>query len=193
MARLWIVVLGFTVYPFGLCSRRKGKPACEWRRSICNDGGVTSAIKLRLGTSADVDAMYALDLLCFAEPFRFEWSLMRQLACHPAAVVTVAESEKTLAGFVIANLRRRRTGVAAYIITLDVDRGYRRGGLGRRLMEDAERRCFGAGAERISLHVWTENGAAISFYEALGYGRRARVEGYYGEAGDAWVYRKGLG
>ena len=162
-------------------------------RFICNDGRVTCAIELRPGTPADVDAMYALDLLCFVEPFRFEWSLMRRLACHPGAIVTVAGPEKALAGFAIAKLRRQRTGVSAYLDTLDVHPVHRRGGLGRRLMEETERRCLGAGAGQVSLHVWTENRAAIAFYEGLEYRHRGSVAGYYGEAGDAWVYRKRLG
>lgn len=137
--------------------------------------------------------MYALDLVCFSAPFQFEWGLMRRLACDPAAVVTVAECGGELVGFAIANLRRGRNGPGAYLSTLDVAPAHRRGRLGRRLMEETERRCAEAGARRLSLHVWAENGAAIAFYEARGYARRGGLRvGYYGEAGDGWAYEKKL-
>ena len=136
--------------------------------------------------------MYALDLLCFATAFRFDLGLMRRLASDPAAVVTVAEFEAEMVGFAIANLRRGKTGLSGYLTTLDVDPAQQRGGLGRRLMEETERRCGEAGARRMNLHVWTENWAAVGFYEALGYVRRGRSARYYGEAGDAWRYGKRL-
>ncbi len=151
---------------------------------------VNSTVQLRAGTDGDVVAMYALDLLCFPEPFRFDLTLMRRLVCDPAGVAIVAEAGETLVGFVLAKPTRRR--MRAYITTLDVHPGLRRSGLGGKLMAEAERRCLEIGATRMNLHVWTENAGAIGFYEASGYLRQGRVVGYYGSAGDAWVYRKGL-
>ena len=137
--------------------------------------------------------MYALDLLCFSELFRFDLALMKSLVRDPGGVVIVAESEDGMAGFVIANLTRRGKRLAAYVTTLDVHPGLRRSGLGRRLMAEAERRCFEARARWMSLHVSTANLGAMGFYEARGYVRGGRVAGYYGSGGDAWIYGKGLG
>jgi [ribosomal protein S18]-alanine N-acetyltransferase len=50
-----------------------------------------------------------------------------------------------------------------------------------------------AGALRMELHVFTENEAAIRFYERIGYERIARRHRFYGAEGlDAYEYRKEL-
>jgi ribosomal protein S18 acetylase RimI-like enzyme len=42
------------------------------------------------------------------------------------------------------------------------------------------------------LHVFVGNVRAVRFYERADYQRWTRAAGFYGEAGDAWVYRKAL-
>lgn len=48
---------------------------------------------------------------------------------------------------------------------------FRRGGLGRRLMQEAEVYARARGVRRLLLGVYNRNDAAISFYENLGYRR----------------------
>jgi ribosomal protein S18 acetylase RimI-like enzyme len=59
-------------------------------------------------------------------------------------------------------------------------------------MEEVEARMRAAGARGMELHVSVENAGAIGFYEGLGYARVGRVRGFYGQGGDAWVYRRGF-
>jgi ribosomal protein S18 acetylase RimI-like enzyme len=44
----------------------------------------------------------------------------------------------------------------------------------------------------MALHVFTENDAAIRFYESAGFQRSHRVRGFYGGSLDAVVYHRAL-
>jgi ribosomal-protein-alanine N-acetyltransferase len=147
-------------------------------------------VRLREYRAADLDAMWALDIACFAEPFRFSRRAMRGFAEARGAVSVLAEagSDAELAGFCVAHLEEQ-TG---YVVTLDVAPAWRRRGLARRLMAEVETRMQTAGATEMELHVSVENAGAIGFYEGMGYERVGRAKGFYGRGGDAWVYRKGL-
>ncbi len=153
-------------------------------------------IALREFREGDLEAMYALDIACFALPFRFSRASMRRFAQAKKARVVIAEDGQRLAGFGILHIERADHGCAGYIMTLDVDPGHRRMGLGRRLMVAMEAHARADGCAELALHVFTENAAAIRFYEHCGFYRSHRAEAFYG-AGvlgprDAWVYRKRL-
>lgn len=149
-------------------------------------------VRLRAGIADDVEAMYQLDLLCFAPPFRFDQRTLRRCALQPGAMVMVAESAQEIVGFVVVNLRNRGLLVGAYVATLDVHPAHRRAGLARLLMRNIERRAANNGATQIELHVAVENAAAVSFYEAAGYRMVTHVADYYAAGVDAWVYGKSL-
>ncbi len=145
---------------------------------------------LRDGRATDIPAMHALDLVCFDAPFRFDLRAMRRFALRVGAIVVVAESRGELAGFVIVHRERRRLG---YVVTLDVAPEFRRKGLARALMTEAERQAMESGIMWLGLHVWAGNEAAMAFYERCGLERVERVEHFYGAGFDAWAYRKQLG
>jgi [ribosomal protein S18]-alanine N-acetyltransferase len=150
-------------------------------------------IRLREYRAADLAAMYALDVACFAEAFRFSRRAMQGFAEAKGAVAVVAEvsaevgADAELVGFCVAQLE----GQVGYVVTLDVAEAWRRRGLARRLMEEVEARMRAAGAGGMELHVATENAGAIEFYGRMGYVRVGRDKAFYGRGGDAWVYRKG--
>jgi ribosomal protein S18 acetylase RimI-like enzyme len=133
--------------------------------------------------------MYALDLICFDEPFRFDLKSMRRFALTVEAIVVVAVSAGELVGFVIVHLER---GHLAYVVTLDVAPAYRRMGLARALMSEATEQALKSGADRLGLHVFAGNAAATAFYERLGFERVAADVGFYGDGLDAWTYMKVL-
>jgi ribosomal-protein-alanine N-acetyltransferase len=85
----------------------------------------------------------------------------------------VAEADRIL-GYVVFN----PTG---HIISLVVDREYRRRGLGTRLMQEVSRRSPGT---RLTLEVRAGNHVALSFYKQLGFRERARMPGYYPDGED---------
>jgi ribosomal-protein-alanine N-acetyltransferase len=150
-------------------------------------------VTIREYRAGDLEAMFALDVACFAEAFRFSRRAMRRFAEAKGAVAVVAEAvggegeDAELVGFCVA----QREGEVGYVVTLDVAEAWRRRGLARRLMEEVEARMRAAGAAGMELHVSVENAGAIGFYEGMGYERVGLVRGFYGRGGDAWVYRKG--
>lgn len=142
--------------------------------------------------SADLDALHALDVLCFAEPFRFSRRVMEHLVETPYARTIVAEDEGQIAGFVIVHMEHWAHELIAYIMTLDVAPQQRRHGLATEMMQRADDIAREANVDALALHVWVENEGAIRFYERIGYQRAGRVEHFYTGSRDAWLYRKPL-
>jgi ribosomal-protein-alanine N-acetyltransferase len=149
-------------------------------------------LQLRRYRTTDLDAIVALDAICFAEEFVFGSDSMQRFAEAENAVTVLAEVDGVLAGFVIAQVERRTGQSRGYIVTLDVAPAYRRAGVAGRLMEAVESAATAAENSWMSLHVFTENAAAIRFYESRGYGRRGLQRGFYGVGMDAYLYRKAL-
>jgi len=147
---------------------------------------------LRPGTPADVEAMHELDLLCFEKPFRFDFRSMRKYATHPEAIVLIAEVDAEVRGFVIVNPTRRKALHSAYITTLDVHPDFRRQGMARALMLEAERCAAASGAATMQLHVYTGNESAIAFYESTGYEKLLLTEDFYNTGLHAFAYLKPL-
>jgi ribosomal-protein-alanine N-acetyltransferase len=144
-------------------------------------------VRIREGRLDDVGAMHALDLACFAEPFRFDLRTMRRFATARGSIVRVAEGDGgELAGFVIVERMSRAT---AYVVTLDVAEGFRRKGLARRLLAEAIKSAAIGGARWVGLHVHAENDGAIGFYEAAGFEFVERVPAFYACGLDGLVYR----
>jgi [ribosomal protein S18]-alanine N-acetyltransferase len=151
-------------------------------------------ISLRDYRASDLEAMFRLDVACFAPEFRFDRASMRAFAEERGALALVAETVAgELAGFVIVHVERGAAGRRGYLVTLDVAEEWRRKGLAGRLMREAEAHTVAAGARWMELHVFTGNEAAIRFYERLGYERVGMRRRFYGADGlDAHVYRKEL-
>jgi len=143
---------------------------------------------LRGYREGDLEAMYALDLVCFEPVFRFSRRAMRRFAEAQGAVTVLAEAAGELAGFAIVQIEER----VGYVVTLDIAPAWRRRGLAAQLMTDAEARVQAAGGMGMELHVFVGNVGAMAFYEAMGYRRIGRVEGFYGRGLDGLVYGKHL-
>jgi ribosomal-protein-alanine N-acetyltransferase len=165
-------------------------------------GDRTAHATLRSYRLGDWQAMYALDLICFAPVFQFSRGAMRGFAEGPGAVTVLAEaqreltetqrelanSESELAGFCLTQLDER-TG---YVVTLDVAPAWRRSGLARRLMAEVESKLHSAGAVQMELHVFTGNAEAIRFYQSIGYSQTSIAENFYAQGLNALLYRKQL-
>lgn len=79
----------------------------------------------------------------------------------------VAEGGARIVGSVMAGYEGHR----GWINYLAVEPSRQRGGLGRRLMEEAERRLHRAGCPKINLQVRSANRDVIAFYERIGFKR----------------------
>ena len=147
---------------------------------------------LRGYRAGDLDAMHALDVVCFEKPFRFTRGAMRRFADAKNARVTIAEYQDALAGFVILHIEEVGAERVGYIITLDVSLPHRRKGVARMLMDEAEQQAQSEACASLVLHVFTGNDPAIRFYASHGFVRSHREEEFYGLAMDAWVFHKPL-
>lgn len=149
-------------------------------------------LSMREYRAGDLDAMYALDVLCFEPPFRFSRGAMRRFAEAKKARVVIADEGDHVVGFVIVHVEGARASRVGYVVTLDVEPAMRRRGIAASLMREAERRAAAEGCVGMVLHVFTGNETAVHFYERAGYVRSQREEGFYGLGRDAWVYAKPL-
>jgi len=146
----------------------------------------------RLYKSQDFDPLYALEVVCFEPPSRFDRRYMRQLVNRMNAATWIAVEDAQMAGFAIIEWTVGRGGIRAYIQTLEVAPGYRSRGVGRELLGRIEGSARDAGARRVWLHVEEENAAAIRLYESQEYSRVGRQEDYYPLGHAALIYTKCL-
>jgi ribosomal protein S18 acetylase RimI-like enzyme len=82
-----------------------------------------------------------------------------------AELFLVAELDGKIVGSVMAGYEGHR----GWINYLGVAPPLQRGGLGRELMAEAERRLRAAGCPKINLQVRPDNKQAIAFYERIGF------------------------
>ena len=78
----------------------------------------------------------------------------------------------------------------ADILTVTVIDGFRRQGIAKKMISDIESYCQTKGSRAIMLEVATENTAATSLYENLGYSQISIRSNYYGSGRDALVMQK---
>ena len=152
----------------------------------------SSDVHLREYRREDLEAIVALDALCFALPFRFTRSAMRRFAEAEDAWTRLAIVDGKLAGFIIVHREEISAAEAGYLVTIDVAQEYRQQGIGRLMLLTAEEAFAASGATAMLLHVYTKNQEAISFYERNGYQRGDEESGFYGPGMDAALYWKDL-
>jgi ribosomal protein S18 acetylase RimI-like enzyme len=121
---------------------------------------------LRAYRPSDHDALVSLWSRCgllrpWNDPSR---DIQRKLAHDPGGML-VLEAGNRLAGAVMAGYDGHR----GWVNYLAVDPAYQRRGLGRLLMDEAERRLRAAGCPKVNLQVRTSNEHAVAFYRHLGY------------------------
>jgi ribosomal protein S18 acetylase RimI-like enzyme len=80
-----------------------------------------------------------------------------------------------LGDHIVATCMAGYEGHRGWINYLAVSPHNRRQGIGRRIMEEAERRLQSAGCPKINLQVRETNRAVIQFYERIGYTREPVV------------------
>ena len=83
-------------------------------------------------------------------------------------------------------------GAEADILTVGVISKYRGQGIARELMAGITKWAIDQGSIAMMLEVKTDNAAAISLYESLGYSKLSIRKDYFGSGLDALVMRKEL-
>ena len=110
----------------------------------------------------------------------------------PKLILVADARHGSVVGYVIGSITRRRKVTSLYIVSMGVLPGWRRKGLGRRLLRAAARRARGIGAARIKLEVWTRNRAALKLYRALGFEPKGTRRDYYEPGRDAFTMERRL-
>jgi len=132
----------------------------------------------------DLDALYELEALCFAER-RFQKEHVLYILKNPRAATFVYENGSVLGSLMVQDER-----ALTRVLSIGVHPKHRRQGIGRMLMaaaEDAARR-FRTGEVRLEVNV--KNESALSFYRTLGYEVMGRLARYYSWGDDAFAMRK---
>jgi ribosomal protein S18 acetylase RimI-like enzyme len=148
-------------------------------------------IQLRGFQRGDLAGLHQLDGACFSPEIAYSKAELRHFLTHPSCSCWIAERpENKLAGFVLIERAQRNGRLAGHIVTLDVDPGERRRGLGTLLMQTAEEQMKHEGVAVMSLEVAENNAVARRFYRGLGYTMSGRIARYYGGRVDAEVMEK---
>jgi len=144
--------------------------------------------RLRPASSADLDALAALEREAFADP----WTptQLTEAMGWLGALALVAEGDD---GAVIGHLIGRVVVDEAEILTVAVAAAARRRGVGRALLDEAMRRMAARGAKTVWLEVRPSNVAGLALYGVLGFRAAGRRREYYREpVEDALVLRRDL-
>jgi RimJ/RimL family protein N-acetyltransferase len=145
---------------------------------------------IRRAEPGDAQALTALANAVSAEPEGWlistgwrgvadERRFIRAVRRHPDAAVFVAEVNGALVGRL--SLARDAHPASGHVADLGlmIDGSYRRQGIGRALMQEAERWAGANGVTKLELHVFPWNEPAIALYESLGYEREGYRKNHY--------------
>jgi len=145
-----------------------------------------SQIRILTASWRDFRGLYELEKACFPEDAWPIWDVLGVLT-FPDIVRLKAEQKDRLIGF-IAGDQRPSQGVA-WIATFGVLPGYRRQGIGSRLLAACEKRLQ-VGVVRLNVRV--SNQSARELYRQRGYRLIGRWPEYYQGKEDALVLEKTL-
>jgi ribosomal-protein-alanine N-acetyltransferase len=138
---------------------------------------------------SDLEALTAIDALCFPPGIVYPKEEIASLLHASTALTLVAERSQEIVGFASLRLFRRRglphRPLRGELITIDVLPEFRRERVGWQLHQELEDWLRCGGGTSIELRVAVSNTAAIGFYERLGYNIIARVPNYYPDMLDA--------
>lgn len=144
----------------------------------------------------DFETLWAIDQGCFPPGIAYSRRELSAFIRRWGAFTLVGEARETgqfpetdgIAGFLVAQARQGM----GHIITLDVIRAARRGGLGSQLIVAAEERLLAGGCRHVYLETAVHNRPAIAFYKRHGYELLRTEPKYYSDGADALVLAKDL-
>ncbi len=149
----------------------------------------SSGIVVRPGVDQDIDALMELEESSFVDD-RMSRRQLRHLMTRANGAVLVAEAEARLLGSVFL-LFRKGTGTAR-LYSIAVSAKARGRGVGRMLLEEAEKEAWRHERSWVRAEIRKDNTASIRLFETAGYRRFGELEDYYEDEMDAWRYEKTL-
>ena len=143
-------------------------------------------VTLRLATMTDVQAMAAIELAAFSDPWPAS-SFIEMLPLRHARMAVAVDAQQTLVGYCIL-LSAADEGEIANIA---VKPSARSRGVGARLLDDALAAATQLGLTQLFLEVRTSNAAARALYASRGFVAVGRRIAYYRDPlEDALVLRR---
>jgi len=139
---------------------------------------------IRKATYKDLRKIYKLERICFRRGF--QRIQVESLLLNPNALSFVFTNKRKIIGSVILYF----DGYGAKVLTIAVHPTHRRGGIGKKLMYQAENVAKSLRAPRITLEVSTSNIPAINLYKSLGFHFEGVIENYYSWGDDAYTMAK---
>ena len=128
----------------------------------------------------DIDAILEIERRSFKFPYDKQ-TFWYYTATHTAGFLVAKDGEK-IAGYVIFSYDDAR----ATIVSIAVDHGYRRKGIGSMLLK-AALQSLPKTINNVELQVSINNQDAISFYSAHGFKKTSLLRKYYPDGSDAMV------
>jgi ribosomal-protein-alanine N-acetyltransferase len=148
---------------------------------------------IRSFAKRDLPHLYLLDQVCFPPEIAYSRAELQYFLTHPGCSCWVVEdTPSSITGFLILERVRHAGRLSGHIVTLDVDPGHRRQGVGALLMQTAEEQMKQEMASHIRLEVAQNNPGAQQFYARLGFHVSGTIAKYYGGRIDADVMEKAI-
>jgi len=134
------------------------------------------AADIRPARASDVDALLAIENAAF-QTDRLSRNSFRRLIGSPSAAVLVSEAGGRIAGYCIVLFRARSRAARLYSISTASD--FAGQGLGRALIEAAERMAAERGKLSLRLEVRQDNERAVAIYRRAGFRPAGSKPDYY--------------
>lgn len=145
-------------------------------------------IVIRKARQNDIGAIAAIEAESFPDPWSAE-VFAETLAYFPSTFFVAVHQERVV-GFIAGGIEDTGEEVYGHICNLAVTSSYRRLGVGRMLVQRAERQFAINLAAGVLLEVRISNTAAQQFYRSLGYREAFPIDRYYANGEDAVVMMK---
>jgi RimJ/RimL family protein N-acetyltransferase len=151
----------------------------EVRRAVPGDAATLVELARTIGAEPEGWLITDGDWRTASEERRY----LRAVRRHPHAAVFVAEGPEGIIGRLSVARDPHPASDHVADLGLMVAKDRRRQGVGRALMEAAERWAQEVGVRKLELHVFPYNTAAIALYETLGYEREGLRRAHYRRTG----------
>jgi len=137
-------------------------------------------MKIRNAQIGDLAQIVQIEGLCFPEETAFPPRMFAYLIRYAVSLVA-CEPDKKVLGFIMGYT----SGKAGAVYTLDVHPGYRRKGIGGKLLASLEEKLALLGAQAVRLEAALDRPEAVELYRKAGYQERELVKNYYGRGNHA--------
>ena len=141
--------------------------------------------QIRSAALADLGALIDLENRSFSSD-RISRPSLRRLITSPSAAVLVATAGGRIAGYAVVLFRIGSRNARLYSLAVDPD--FR--GVGRELLEAAEKAAALRGCKSLRLEVRADNIRAINLYQRVSYRRFGEKPRYYADGATAIRFEK---